>query len=753
MKKIILITFLISISQIIFSQNNKSENQKFKIQFFKISNTSDIKDLVGLNISFDIILSNPLENYYNFPYNLFVELKDTANNTVYKTEKSVAEIFAKKSFTNPKECEPSYVKFYIPFSEINSSVGEQKYTLIIKAKSQSKDFNEIFNYKVLINKPKMFDNTEQKFNITKFSAQQIKKYQVKGLDINFSYSLKFDVSQIKNIESNSKLGEYYFAVKLFNKNDNTPIQVFTKSTSIKSITPTKKTGTAEIFIPLNDINLSQGKHDIYINLFAVTSLGNYNFGKLFSDTLNLIQEKLYIFNFTLSKCNIADNEYDISSEIGRLFSSASSNKGKGYPDVYWKLNTGNITKFFSKTYKNQLYAPTGNTMFIITESDPIKFSVMDYDITSFDDFIGGKSIKNINGTFSKKFESYSSGGIISSNFKYSKTNLPSLKKSNITNKLTKQEGVTGYISSLTYKFNDLPKNSNLSVKPIYTKNSETKYLNYESLPAKETNFKIFIPIINIPRNCKIGYEIKDNKFINKQIFSEHNIKTPEINDIIPKIESVKEELNLVSKTYGLRVTILWDIPFFYKKNSDNIYSILSIYKNNTKILDTTITNLKELTNNKINLFIPYYKLSDYSKAINFIITDTSKILNYIVGSTKLNFKANLPKIESLNLKKAIIYLKKFDSTDKYFIQIYHDKKCIYISPKVKATKKITFENLKPNLLFNKNDKIRISINKENKFGLPSIIDSKEFYGEDFINKKKLKIKGIKPLYKKAYLFF
>ncbi len=416
-KSILIIILLLTIKS--FSQDYN--NQSFKVKdFYLLNNGTTQTDKGGLIFSFDVSASHILKDAYNYPYYLNIKFFDKNGKLIYQDDRA-AKLFAKADFFDETKTENQYVKIVIPFEKLKIPPGKQQIKLEISAENDEKEFPVFFKKTILAKIPQMFHYYEQVFNVDSFLSKQIQENKVAGIGINFKYHLKFGVSQIKDLKEHPEYGDYVFYVKFFDNDKE--IKLFENKNAEKKIRPLLKSKKLHLFIPFSDLKLAEGKHNITVKLYAATGDGMYNAGEILHQEVSIIQPKLYSFTFVMEHSSIKDNDYDTGSVLGQVFSSSTSNKGKGYPDVYWMIKTGNIIKYISPVWDNVLLVPTETASVIVAENDPVKFVVYDRDFTSGDDYIGKKIIENKPEEFEKKVKNYKNGGLYNASFSYSKKRL------------------------------------------------------------------------------------------------------------------------------------------------------------------------------------------------------------------------------------------------------------------------------------------------------------------------------------------
>ena len=753
--RFIFLLFAIFLCQNTFSQSDVNvNNQTFSVKNFK-SNYKSLK-VSGIKFSFDLILNNPLENYFHNPYYIYFRLVNDSN-IVYTSVKNI-KVYADKTYG--KKVSEHFLSFTIPYSEIKISEGKHSLTLEVFAKNDSKDFPVFFKKQLVINKPKLYNYNEQEFNISNFRAvANIKSRKVEGVKIYFNSAFKFKSSEINGIDIDETLGKYIFYIKFTDITNKSEVALFDNKVGKLEITPLQLANKYEIFIPLNNINLPKGKYKIAVDLYAKTYDQKYLFKNLANDTVLLNQPNLYFLNFKLNKCDVVHKKYDVSSVIGQIFSKSTSNTGLGYPDVYWSLKTGSITKFYSETNKNRLWAIPGKASIIIAENDPLFFSVVDYDITSFDDLIGKIKLQNKTGNFSKKYTSINFGDVKLADFEYTKVRFPKLEKSFIISKKSKIKGVSGLNCELTYSFSNLTPSSNIYVTPFIKfkdKLYEVDYINIDkntkhlNEQKAESTINVFIPYVKIPNKSSVGFIIKDNNsiFIQNKIIENKEIIKPEINDISVKIENINEYFNRTTNTFGILILLKWELPLFYKTNVKKIRSEIKLYANNKIFIDTIVDNIKELGNNRLRLFIPYYKLKKYNQKVDFKIIEQNFVRKYQTGNSELKFNTKVDNISEIEFKKINLKFKNITDLNSLLIKIYHDNKLVCESEKISSAKKINFTDFNKKIVCSKNDKIKISVINIDKFGIEKNILTKEIFADEFVNRKKIIIKNHKSNCKK-----
>ena len=117
---------------------------------------------------------------------------------------------------------------------------------------------------------------------------------------------------------------------------------------------------------------------------------NVLFGEIAETKFTINQPLVYRARFELDYLEAKYRKYDKSNVFGRVFSKRNSNVGKGYPEIFWRIELGDINRFSSSIKKNSHIAYAELSYFTVTDNTPIKITVWDYDAlnkkTSFTGF-------------------------------------------------------------------------------------------------------------------------------------------------------------------------------------------------------------------------------------------------------------------------------------------------------------------------------------------------------------------------------
>ncbi|MBN1253095.1 MAG: hypothetical protein JXA16_13240 [Bacteroidales bacterium] len=691
----LLIAFQIYSAALINAQNGKTTNL-YNVKSLKSDNYSYSKVLGSEN--YKLVLLQPYhEKYFRDKVMVYSVLKSKTGEIVYSGKNNLLQVKFYPSYENKLKILKSEVKIAIPYDNMDIEKGSHKLMMEIYIENDSIKDAIVFKKEIVVEKPELFNYNEQEITIINFRAQDQAEFKgLKGIKVSFERKFKFSANQTKGISFDNNLAFYYFNVTAYDKADNricydkkeSDLSII-KSNSIENINFEKVT----LFIPYRNLLLSKGKHEISIELKASYVKETVIFNNLALKTVNINQPQVYIVDFKAEDFKIAYGKYDASSELGRIFSKQGSNKGYGYPDVYWNLKIGEYSIYNSSISHNSFTAPNGSVKFKIVDDEKIYLSAYDRDALNADDFIGLIEIGTEKGEFKKIGKTISKDSI--SNVKYSivKNKLPNVEKAEIDLTENLNNKSNGYNLDLSFIVSNLLNNNKLQILPFIKRADSIiniaifdvlvdNFIKKDSVLISSNsygNLKLFIPQIILLEKDKLGFQIFDseNNILLGEKISNQNINNIKKNDIKYKIGDIKEyTFNGIN---GIIIKVSRNIPEFYTKLNLEIFLKTSLglveLSDNQNLTDKLIPVLKEdneqyfLKNDYTDLnyfnfnadglyfFLPYFYVPfdenkrEFELKFETFYTDNHKFL----GAQKEKFtlkKAALKKINILdaNLK-------------------------------------------------------------------------------------------------------
>jgi hypothetical protein len=372
------------------AQNDNPKQQLFKIEDFKYD--EPIAGFVKSSIDFDFklktstLLNKPFKHPYNINFRLFNKEKLIWKN---QTEK---RFYAKK--VSDDEFYDDRVFFQIPFDELDINSGNYALQLKITVSYKDHHFPMLFKKEIVIEVPKIYHYDEQEFIISNFQiAIDSITYKTPGFLISFTSQAKFTQNQIRGIKENPFIGEYLFYTQLRHRVSGEKISFYNTKTGSLLHTTNDLKYKHQLFIPFNELVLPAKNHDISVLLYTSSKNKSRNFSAIQTKNIQFKQPILHPVNFKLLTASLKEKKYDPSTVIGRIFSSTKSNIGKGNPDVYWELRTGNFVKFTSKTLDNSFTANPQECIIWVRNQDKLQLIFWDEDVFN-DDWIETVNLVN-----------------------------------------------------------------------------------------------------------------------------------------------------------------------------------------------------------------------------------------------------------------------------------------------------------------------------------------------------------------------
>lgn len=758
MKKF-LFTTLIAFSSLISFADNSFEIIDLK-QVLPFSNL----EKSGINFYFELKVSTNNDYFYQ-PFTLTFNLYDRNNKKVYSDSENLLHLYMPPSYGIGTVIDTLEERFFIPFYKINVPEGQQNLTARVLVQTENTAFFEIYSQEIVIDKIKIFKFDEQNFEIENFIVDDnYSEKELFGININFDCKFLFCSYQIEKYDIKKENSTYVFYINLFEKSTGKQIYFFDKTSNYQSFEVSKLDEKIDFFIPYNKINIQEGKHQLIAKLHVTDSHHSFDFGEVSETEFEINQPELSIAKFVLENLKAEHKTYDTKSIIAQIFSK--TDKGKGFPDIFWNIELGDIQIYKSDINKNSFVAKGDSLIFIISENDPIWFNIYDYDTFNSNDLIASFQIENIMGFKTVNYKNPNLLNIDTCNFSFTKSMLPFFEYNTLSINQISINGVSGLDIEFTSKINSIPDNEKIKFVPYIIRDSLE--INFESINKilypenlyftqneSQQKFKTFIPYFMLRNFDRIGlkFNFKNFDFSLVDILYPENIMVPELNDLKCIISSIEE--TYVNDCFGVEIKTEIEIPKLYSFfinpktykfiesfNYQLISDTISFEKTSTQFQDTLLIR---------NFFIPYsnfnsnnteYQIS-YNNQINYLN-------NYILSKNENNFiikTENLVKIKFNNYK---CKLTENEDYEKYYFKIIYQNNVIYKSENI--TTENHSESIDLDKQFHEKDIIKIEFYGISKFGLEEKIIEKKYKITKIMNEDLLKIKHIKEI-KKFYLNF
>ncbi len=760
------ITILISLNFIVFSFSQDLHNiQEFNVTNLKKDTWNDIHTKIGLSLKFDLGFKYPISDFIYNDYEIYVCLKDSNNKIVYQNDENYAKVYAKPDYKDKETALNENVYIFIPMSEINIKKGNHSLLLEINAKNSDKEFPVFYSDSIMYEMPKLYNYNEQEFKIENYTVSSTLRDGQKGIEINFDCYYEFVSQVIRDKGINST--KFYFYVTIIDEKNNIvfiPQQEISNyyKTEFEERTAISKDEKDEItlFISNRKLNLQEGEHNLKVILNVSNYSRNISFKDLADASVSITQESFFLVNMKVSDMEIKyfDN-YDVSNVFGRIFSKSYKNKGRGYPDIIWNINTGYDRIYTSGIADNSFNGFDGEVSFKIIDSDPVFIDVYDYDKLSRNDFIASYKIKHGKGNFDVSFDKLSYKNIKNVDISFIKRKQPTILSKEIAIRSNKINGVSGidvFFSYLTKYLSD-----SLVVTPFLTDNSdkqhnlsifseitETGLIQSSEFIINSDNgvLKIHLPYYSLFNGANIGFNIKvpDYNVQIASIINSEEIQIPKIKDIKLKILSINEYKH--QGIYGVLCKTAYEIPNDYISNVgfgniNFVDTLTNKFFDISKITELVPEKDYKPTHEK-NYFIPFYKLRDIKSKI-----DVSVNYNVIIKSSEISVGSGLEnfiieKPELLQISIASLSMKTNKNTCLYTklrIDIVHGDNNNYKTREQEIIKNMSFENF-DSFTAHPNDDVRINIIGIDKFGQEKGLANYQITANDIKNRSSIKLK-------------
>lgn len=714
MRNILLLILTVFIAFQAMSQSENTRAGSFKISNLKTSLWDKLKFHIGLSVTFDIEFPASLNPDNEETYNITVVIRDSLGNTIFNNPSIYSVVYAKSENLEGSKFVNKGVDLFIPDYELNVTAGKHNLTASMYIRSGSKDYGEIYTGKIPVLYLNYYNYNDQEFKISGFNSENKTEAELDGIFVRFNSEYKFMSQQIKDYEKNENSKFYYYYFTIYDENNKlvySPADEITESESDEWIRATaKEPGIKDnftSFIPFRRLNLSSGAHKIKIYLNVTSKNRDYVFKNIAKTELQVIQPDLFITSLNVSNLKVKFGIYDSPNVFGRIFSK--KNKGYGYPDLIWKIKSGNEVFYYSDISKNSFNAYDGGKTFKMADNDPVVIFVEDHDQLISNDYISEILIPNKKGELEINQIDFSNKDIEKMDFIFSKLKIPHIICRNIQLTKSSRMNVSGFDLIIDFDSTSLSSKLDIEFNPFrIAENDEINYLNYFriienddlKLPgqiilnqmSKKDRLSIFIPHYSLGKKSIVGFATKTNGIEIDSYNNQEEINIEEINDVKFDINNIGERK--ISGINGVLVTFNFNIPALYltdlgvsgiELNSE----LFSADKKTSfdRFYESVHTEDQEY--NTIRGFIPFYKLAglDHELKCAASLTASIKSSKRSIGNDEKTFTITIPPFSSVIYNTAFIKCKNIDEP-KLFIRIKHHDEIINLSETVNVNKKV-----------------------------------------------------------------
>ncbi|MFH2141051.1 MAG: hypothetical protein ABIJ97_01415 [Bacteroidota bacterium] len=767
MQKLLILTVFILTVIIAFSQNENTTKDLFKVSNIKTSIWDKVNFNLGVSISFDLECKLSETDSSEESYNITAILKDSIGNILFNNSSIYSVVYIRPEYQEGNKYINRYLNLFIPDYELNLTAGKHNLNLSLLINNSNKNYGEIYSGKIPVIYLNYYDYKDQEFYISDFITKTGKKYDQEGIQISFNSEYKFMSQQVRGYAKNENFKNYFFYFTIIDENNRLiymPMESTSENVLHEFLTVSAKdkgiTDNFSFFIPYRKLNLNKGMHNLIIKLNATSKNRDFLLKEIAKSKLSIVQPEMFIADLYIKSLTVKYGEYDEPNIFGRIFSK--KNKGYGYPDLLWKVVTGNDIIYHSGVSKNSFSANEGGAIFKISENDPITIIVEDQDQLVNNDFISSYKIAHTPGEFELRENEFSNKNIEKMDLTYTKKRIPQIICKSIVVEPSRHQNVTGMDLIVDFDSTSIPLDMDVEFLPFNIAGNDVKYyLNHYRLIENEElklpgliilnqlnndfRLKLFIPHYSFSDEAIIGFETKTKNFDLDLYTNNQTIKFDKIEDVKFELKDINEQK--ISGINGVVLPLYYDIPALYLADLgvSNITINSELHnsdrtKSYEKYYEITRTDNQEY--NTILGFIPFYKLAGLEHQLKCLISMNAEILNQkkIIGFDEKPFTINIPAFSSINYSLA--YLKCKDiSCPKIFIRIKHRSKVINESDPVSVNKKVVVVGDYSNIFYaHPEDDIDIEIIGITNYETETILGVWTMLAKDFDNKQ-IKLTG------------
>ena len=541
----------------------------------------------------------------------------------------------------------------------------------------------------------------------------------------------------------------------------------------------------EFFIPYRRVMDDPGLSNYTFNLVVCDRYKRVVTSPVASQSSAIQIPQGYVMKVDLEKADAAQGEYD---EAGMkipflgLFLSGKSKSGKGRPDIVWNIQVGNEYVFESEEATNEFSAKKGSASFRISDTDPVKLSIVDNDDFSIDELIGEYIIQHGSGEYQHTYKGLSFGKIIQADFSVSKVSIPVIKDIQLNVSEAMHDGVSGIFLDVSQAVQTWQQ---LSIRPVFTNSTFTsiqvpryvKFVSGSLIPVASGMIgisnqsggyiRLFIPhyAVNPEMFPAVQYYLEGYGLLLKQVKSDFKFPRNAVADV--KFQIVSREPSVLKGIHGIKLVIGVDVPEMYFDDLSPLDISYAIRFTDNQGNDLTswldlLTSIRRFEFSKFELirpqkeivfFIPYYKMQSTSPQIQVTAQIHAKLRepSVALGDYSQSFTYVAPalvKVPNLRIETA----NKNKNMEKFYFRFFHGSERIANSDTIPKGKASFFITTKGWSLF-PSDKILFELVGIDYFGIEQVMGKWEATADLFLSKKPVMMPGTGKDVKKAKIRF
>lgn len=541
----------------------------------------------------------------------------------------------------------------------------------------------------------------------------------------------------------------------------------------------------DFFIPYRRIMEEPGLNNYTFNLVVCDRYKRIVTSPIATQSATIHIPQGYVMKVDLEKADAQRGEYD---EAGKkipflgLFLSGNSKSGKGRPDIVWNIQVGNEYVFESDEATNEFSAKNGTASFRISDTDPVKLSIVDNDDFSTDELIGEYIIQHKPGEYQQNFHGLSFGKILQADFSVSKVAIPFIKDIHFSVSEGSYEGVSGIFLDISQSSQT---DKQLSIRPIFTNSTFTsilvprfvKFVSGSLIPVSSGMIgiskepagavRLFIPHYAIVPNMfpAIQYYLEGYGLLLKQVKSDLKFTPKTVSDV--RIQMISREAAVIKGIHGVKLVIGMEVPEMYFDDLSplDISYALRFTDNQGNDLSSwlkLLTSIRRFEFSKFELirpqkevvfFIPYFKMQLASPRIQVVAQIKAMLRepSVALGEYSQTFTYDAPalvQVPNLRIEAA----NKNRNMEKFYFRFYHGPEILAYSDTIvggKADYYIASKGWKAYLA----DEVLFELVGIDYFGTEKVVGRWQSTADMFLSKKPVIMPGTGKGVKKAKIRF
>lgn len=541
----------------------------------------------------------------------------------------------------------------------------------------------------------------------------------------------------------------------------------------------------EFFIPYRRVMDDSGLNNYTFNLVVCDRYKRVVTSPVATQSSTIQIPQGYVMKVELEKADAAPGEYD---EAGMkipflgLFLSGKSKSGKGKPDMVWNIQVGNEYVFESEEATNEFSAKKGSASFRISDTDPVKLTVVDNDDFSTDELIGEYIIRHHTGEYHQAFKGVSFDKIIHADFSVSKVPIPVVKDIQLNVSEAMYEGVTGIFLDISHSAET---SQQLSIRPVFTNGTFTsvqvprfvKFVSGSLIPVASGmigisnqsggNIRLFVPhyAVNPEMFPAVQYYLEGYGLLLKQVKSDLKFSRNAVSDI--KIQMVSRESAVIKGIHGIKLVIGVDVPEMYFDDLSPLDISYALRFTDNQGNDLTswldlLTSIRRFEFSKFELirpqkeivfFIPYYKMHSNTSHIQVIAKIQAKLRepSIALGEYSQSFTFESPalvKVPNLRIEAS----NKNRSIEKFYFRFFHGSERLANSDTIPNGKARFYIHSKGWNLY-QHDEVLFELVGIDYFGIEKVVGKWESTADLFLSRKPVVLPGAGKGVKKVKISF